>query len=47
MMYMSAKIIPWLLSQEQKENHLSLVSDLLECAESEENLFKILQGHEM
>lgn len=47
MTYMSASIIPWLLLQEQKENHLSVVSGLLECAESDENLFKILQGHEM
>jgi len=47
MMYMSANIIPWLLLQKQKENHLSVVSDFLECAESDENLFKILQGHEM
>lgn len=47
MIYVSANIIPWLLLQEQKENHLSMVSDLLEYAESDENLFKILQGHEM
>jgi hypothetical protein len=47
MIYMSANIIPWLQTEEHKENHLSVVSDLFECAENYENLFKILQGHEM
>jgi len=47
MMYMLANIIPWLLLQEQKENHLYVVPDSLECVESDEHSFKILQGYEM
>ena len=44
---MSANIIPLLILREQKENHLYVVSDLLECVESDEHSFKILQGYEM
>ena len=44
---MPANIIPWLLLKERKENQLYVVSDFLECAESDEHLFKILQGYEM
>jgi len=37
--HVSAKFVPWLLIQEQKETCFSAVYNLLECAETDENLW--------
>jgi hypothetical protein len=39
MRHVSAKFVPQLLTDEQ-EHHLFVLSDFLECAEAEENIFK-------
>jgi hypothetical protein len=36
----SANFIPWLLTQEQKKNHLPVASDLLEYEETNDSVFK-------
>jgi len=41
MKHVSTKFVPWLLVREQKENWLSVTSDLLECAENNEHFLKI------
>jgi hypothetical protein len=35
MSYVSANFFPWLLTQEQKENHLSVSSNMLDCAKTD------------
>jgi hypothetical protein len=42
MIHVSAKFIPQLLTQEQKENCLFMSSDLLECADTDENFLKYI-----
>jgi hypothetical protein len=36
-----AKFILWLLTQKQKENCLSVASDLLECVETDDNFLEV------
>jgi hypothetical protein len=38
MRHISLKFVPWLLVDEQRENLLSVASDLIACAESDENI---------
>jgi hypothetical protein len=43
---LQSKTVPRLLAQELKGNCRCVMSNLIQCAEIEENLLKILQGHE-
>jgi hypothetical protein len=45
MKHVTTKSVPQLLTQEYKENHLSVVTDLPECAETNEN-FSTVINHE-
>jgi hypothetical protein len=40
MRFVSEKFFPWLLTLKQKERHLFVASDLLECVGADKNFFK-------
>jgi hypothetical protein len=41
MSFVSGRFIPGLLTWQQNENHFSVASDVLECAETDENFLKL------